>query len=351
MKWYKEKPEVANDLCSSGVENFSLKNMNIRVEELDLTGENFYGYIPLLRAIGAKYRIPLENIVLTSGTSLAIFLACTAILEEGVEVLIEKPAYEPLLSAPRTLGVKIKRFERKFQNNYQISLDEFQSSLSEKTKMVILSNLHNPSGVLLNPPTFHELKSICKKRGITIFVDEVYLDFIDGENGQTSFSADEGILAAASLTKVYGLSGLRCGWILTPSSLQKKMRSIIDHTTVEGVYIGEVIATEAFKLLESIKKKNESRIKKNKAMIKDFISGEKNLSWVEPSGGVVCFPRIETGLSGDLFAEALLKEYDTAVVPGRFFEEPKHFRLGYGIPSDILERSLENISRVLRKYQ
>ena len=133
------------------------------------------------------------------------------------------------------------------------------------------------------------------------------------------------------------------------SELARRLRRIIDYIHVEGVFIAELIGRRMFDKLDEIKKRNRKLIDKNKSLVRDWIADEKGLSWVEPAGGVICFPRIEGVLDGDELAGILRESYDTAVVPGRFFEQPRHFRLSYGGDTGILVEGLENIAKALRK--
>jgi len=332
------------------VESCLWQDLDLNLEDLQIDGEHGYGYEPLLEAIAAKYRVREENVVSTLGASQALFSVCAVLLQPGNEVLIEKPVYEPLLSVPRAFGAKILRFGRKYKQRYEVNFEEFASLLSSRTKLVILTNLHNPSGALLSRPALRKLAAAAEKKKALILVDEIYLEFLDGEEGETSFSLAPNLIVISSLTKVYGLGGLRCGWILAPAQLAERMRKLMDYILVEGVFIGEQISAKVFVQLDSIKAKNKPLIEKNKSMIRDFIQGEERLSWIEPAQGVVCFPRVEAPMNGDNLAELLQEKYDTSVVPGSFFEEPQHFRLGYGLPSSLLAEGLENIRKALREF-
>lgn len=349
MEWAKAKKIKKIDLSKSGVENFSLKELDTQLRDMEITGENVYGYPPLLESIAEKYGVKEENIVSTLGTSHALFVVCAALIEKGDRALIEKPAYEPILAAPKAIEANVSRIDRKFTEKYQFDLDKFESLLSQRTKLVILTNLHNPSGALLNRSFLQELVEITQRRNVYLFLDEIYLDFLEGKEGESAFSLGENVIVASSLTKVYGLGGLRCGWILAPSSLVKRMWNVVDYTNVEGVFIGEQISEKVFSELDSIKVKNKSQIEKNLSLIRNFISNEKKLTWVEPAGGVVCFPRVVAGITGDELAEILINKYETVVVPGSFFEEEEHFRLGFGVSSEVLAAGLEEISLALNE--
>ena len=179
-------------------------------------------------------------------------------------------------------------------------------------------------------------------------IDEIYIEFLDDQHRETSFHAADNIIVTSSLTKVYGLGGLRCGWVFARPPLTKEMRKIIDYTNVEGVYIGEQISARILGQLDSIKKKLMGQMIANRRQVERLIEGEDKLDWVEPAGGVVCFPRVESEGGGDRLAELLYKKHETSVVPGRFFENPQHIRLGFGADPQSLADGLRNIKSTLR---
>jgi hypothetical protein len=350
MEWAKLKPEFKFNLTRSGMPDCRLADFDLDRRELEINGEHSYGYPPLIEGIASRYHVAGRNVMTTNGASEAVFLICASFLEPGDEVLVEKPAYGPLLDVPRFLKAEIKRFERRFEDGYLIDLDHFRSSLSSRTKLVVLTNVHNPSGALLSAQTLKELAGAAAEAGAMVLVDEIYLEFVEGKAGETSFHLADNIIVASSLTKVFGLGGLRCGWIIAPAELIENLKRLVDHVSVEGVFVGEQISALLLAQLDSLKTKNRALIAANLSLVRDFIRVENKLSWVEPAPGIICFPRVEARLDGVQLARILSEKFDTGVVPGHFFEEPKHFRLGFGVSRDILTQGLENIRSVLRNY-
>lgn len=349
MEWFKTKSKVSVDLCSSGVKSLTRKDLDLRWEDLEISGDNFYGYPPLLQAIGERYGVGENNIVSTIGTSQALFLVCAALLEPGDEVLVETPVYEPLLAVPEAFAARVVRLARKYEEGYQFSLEIVERFLSPKTRFILLTNLHNPSGALIPRALLEKVVQTARERDVTVVVDEIYLEFLDDE--PTAFHLADNIIVISSLTKVFGLGDIRCGWVLAQPELAKSMRRIIDSMHVEGVFIGEAIASRAFGRLDEIKRKNREWIRHNRALVRDFISQEDSLSWVEPAEGVVCFPKIENPLvNGDRLADLLRSKHDTAIVPGSFFEQSQHFRLGFGVNTDSVAAGLDNIRKVLKEF-
>jgi aspartate/methionine/tyrosine aminotransferase len=348
MEWVKTQPRAGVDLRLSGVDRYPLKKLDFPFTERELTGPNFYGYIPFLEKTAERYRAGADQVISCLGTSQALFMVCAALVNPGDEVVVEKPAYEPLLSVPRSLGARIVRLDRPFASGYAWDEEGFKKAIGPKTRLVVLTNLHNPSGVYQAPERIRRIAGWAAEKGAWLLVDEVYLDFMEGDKAESAFMLANNIFVVSSLTKVYGLGGIRAGWIISPAEWVPALRRIADHIHVEHVYLSEQIALHALDRLDEIRAITRPRIEKNGALVKSFIQGEEKLSWAEPDGGIVCFPKLEGAEEAGRFCRSLLEQYDTAVVPGLFFESPRHFRLAFGARTDILEKGLDNIARALR---
>ena len=335
------------ELCKSGVEYYPLDRLGIDWNELEISGENYYGYPPLQSAIADRYGISSENVVSTMGASFALYLVCASFLDAGDLVLVEKPAYEPLWAVPGTFQARIERVERHYEQDFRADLQTLEKQLDRKPKLFIMTNLHNPSGTLLESDDLDAVVKLTEERSIPLVMDEIYLDFMDERKRLGAFQRGRHVIVIGSLTKVYGMGDLRCGWILAPAEWAAGMRKIIDSMYVEAPFLIDQIALRAFKLLDGIRNGHRSRTARNLAVIREFIRKEPKLSWVEPRGGVVCFPRIEAGVYGDELADILRREYNTAVVPGSFFDAPRHIRIGFGGPPEVIEGGIRNIGKAL----
>jgi aspartate/methionine/tyrosine aminotransferase len=347
MEWAKLAPPAENNLSRSGVGVPSWEELGIDLREVALYGDHPYGYGPLLEAIAARAGARPGNVVIVAGASQAIFLTAAALLEPGDHVLVERPAYEPLWSVPAVLGAEVARFERRFEDGYAVDLDRLAASFTPRTKLIALTNLHNPSGVLLKRGDIEAVAALAARVGATVFVDEVYLEFFSRPEQRSAYGISDNIIAAGSLPKAYGLAGLRCGWILTPPALAPLFRHVVDHVFVEHVFMAEQIAARVFPRLDALRERHQAIIGPNHARVAAFMAGETRLEWVEPDNGIIAFPRIKGPGSGDDLARRLKEGHATSVVPGSFFEAPRHFRLGFGATPEILERGLAALGLAL----
>jgi aspartate/methionine/tyrosine aminotransferase len=150
----------------------------------------------------------------------------------------------------------------------------------------------------------------------------------------------------SSLTKVYGVSGLRCGWILAQPDLAWKMRRLNDLYSATPVFPGELLSVVAFQDLDFLRERARRIVETDRKLLCDFLKRESRLCAVETSWGTTCFPRLVSG-NTDAFLERLRAEFDTSAVPGRFFEMPGHFRIGMGVNTEMFAEGLNRIVQAL----
>src|SRR6059036_1627995 len=177
MHWAKTRPKVKYDLALSGILNLPFAELDARIEDLDLNGDNSYGYRPLVDALAAHCEVEPESVVtISGGTSMANHLAMAAALEHGDEVLIEKPTYEPLLAVAEYFGAKIRRFPRAFENDFRVDVAEVAKQFTPRTRLIVLTNLHNPSSTPVDEETLGQIGELAGSVGARVLVDEVYLE-------------------------------------------------------------------------------------------------------------------------------------------------------------------------------
>ena len=176
MRWAKEHAAARYNLANSGLLGCSTADLDPEPGDVQVNGATRDGYPPLLEVIAAQYGVSSDQVVTAPGTSGANFLAFAALIEPGDEVLVERPTYEPILAALGFLGARIQRFERRFENGYRLDLDEIRSRITDRTRLVVLANPHNPSGVLLPQDEMAELAQISERAGARLLIDEVYRD-------------------------------------------------------------------------------------------------------------------------------------------------------------------------------
>src|SRR5882672_10886252 len=319
MQWSKTQSRARFNLATSGVASFPLRELPIDLKELEINGDDSYGYAPLQQAIAAHHGVDPDCVVESAGTSMANHLAMAAIIEPGDEVLIEHPAYGPILDVAYYLQANVRRFQRAEENGWAIDPKEVRRNITPKTRLIVITNLHNPTSALTSEAVLREIGDIARSIGALVLVDEVYLDAVYENTPRTSFHLGPEFVVTSSLTKVYGVSGLRCGWILAQPDLAWKMRRLNDLYSATPVYPGELLSVVAFHHLHLLRERARRIVEADRKLLRDFLAEQPGVSAVETEWGTTSFVRF---LNGDAssFLERLRSEFDTSAVPGRFLE-------------------------------
>jgi aspartate/methionine/tyrosine aminotransferase len=335
------------NLATSGMASFPLAELGVSTEQLEINGSTIYGYEPLNRAIASRYRAPVECVVAAAGTSMANYLALAASCDPGDEMLIEQPTYSLLLDTAQYLGIDIKRFRRS-PDNFDIDVDDLERNLSKRTKLIVICNLHNPSGALTPESTLRKIGELAKTVGARVLVDEVYLEMLWQSEPKSAFHIDpEVFISTNSLTKAYGLSGLRCGWVLTTPESAERMWHLNDLHASTPVHVSELLSIIAFQRLDQIAAKQKSMLDENRQLLREFLESQDQLEYFWPEYGTVVFPRLKSG-SAQEFCNRLRQDYDLSVVPGSFFESPDRIRIGVGAPTESVRSALAQLAKALK---
>src|ERR1700722_2346808 len=159
MPWAKRHSHAKYNLATSGVAHWKLRDLPIKIEDLEISGPSFYGFEPLQNALAKHTGVPSNRIVAATGTSMANYLAMAAVLKPGDEVLIEHPTYELITDVALEIGAQIRRFKRSTEAFF-IDLRSIKAALSPATKLIVVSNLHNPTSALTDESTLKELGTL-----------------------------------------------------------------------------------------------------------------------------------------------------------------------------------------------
>ena len=346
IEWAKLRSKARYNLAMSDVVHFPLADLHPQFADLELSGADGYGYQPLLQKLSAKSGVPVECIVQAQGTSMANHLAMAALVEPGDEVLIEEPTYGAILATAEYLGAKIRRFPRKFESGFQLDPRELERSISARTRLIVITNLHNPSGVRTADSKLRMVGEIARSMGAHVLVDEVYLEACFDSPWQTAYLLGPNFVTTSSLTKAYGLTGLRCGWIFAAKPLAERMWRLNDLFGVMTPHPIELLSVLALEHLPEIIARSKQLLATNRALLKEFFKSRRELLAIWPEAGTIAFPQLASG-HAEAFCQLLREKYETSVVPGRFFEMPEHFRVGVGGKTEDVREGLARIGAAL----
>ncbi len=351
IEFSKLRSDARFNLATSGVASYPLRELPLSLEDLDPNGDSPYGYPPLTERLAAKCGVSAECVVAANGTSMANHLAMAAVLEPGDEVLIEKPTYEPLLNLASYLGAVVRRFPRDVGGDFGIDPSYVESRLTPATRLIVLTNLHNPTGLAVEESALRNIGEMARQANARVLVDEVYLEMDFRRTLSSAFGLDpETFIVTSSLTKAYGLGPLRCGWILAEPHLAHRIWRLNDLFGVSPAHPAERLSVMALDHLGQIARRSQILLQSNRVRTRAFLQSRQDLETMWPPFGTIVAPRLKRKSRQEdverLF-QILRDQYETSIVPGRFFEMPEHFRLGMGGPTEVLKEGLKRLEMAL----
>ena len=345
MEWVKTESQAAFNLANSGVKNYSLAGLHADFNSMSLCGPGAYGYTPLIEAIAAKCGVDEACVVTAQGASGANHLAMAALIEPGDDVLMERPAYPLLWETATYLGGNVNYFDRPAEAKFALHVDLLERAMTPRTRLIVITNLHNPSCAYTDEATLRRVGQIARSVGARVLVDEVYLDLLFESAPATSYKLGREFVVTNSLTKVYGLSGLRCGWILAEPDLAQRIYRLNDLFGVNNPYVTDQLGCIALGRLNEIGQWAKELLDTNRALANEFVEATPELDCEQLKVGTVLFPRIDFPVQE--FCRLLRGRYETVVTPGHFFGSPERIRIGIGGETSLLSEGLARVHDAL----
>lgn len=353
LEWMKDHfGRYKFDLANPAVRPLRPADLGLTPKDLEFTGQNYHGHPELLKAIADRFSVSPANVVLTDGASMAIALVSFALFDPGTQLLLEAPNYEPLYRLPLSLGADVRMLDRPYEKGFQIDLESLQRRISRSTRAVWLTNLHNPSGVKTDTEKLRAICQVARAHGATVVASEVFRDFVfEGEPPVPAFKLDRGAVSIGSLSKLFGMDGLRVGWVLCHEDLARKLSSIRNHLSVTGSYLCEQVTLFAFRQLDKLIARTRGIVSENLPVLREFVASRDDIEWVPPDGGTIAFLKLRHGVPSWDFVRFLHEKYDTLVVPGDFFWAKGHLRVGFGGDTQNLKEGLRVLGSALTEWR
>jgi len=310
-------------------------------KNFDLGSNAQYGAHELKETLSVIYNCTTDNIVTTTGASEANFLVFSSLLSQGDEFLIEQPGYQPMWLTPEMLGARRINWPRKFENMFRVDSETLSSLIAEKTKLVVITNLHNPSGVLASQKTIKTIAKIAEEHGAYVLVDEIFLD--GSFTSQPSCFGMPNVIVTSSATKIYGLGGLHTGWIIAPQEIAMQCQTLKAHSTGAASYTSEIMTANILsKAQADLKNRFQKRAKTNLDLLRKWMNHHKEwFEWIEPDGGIVCFPKYIMDIPSVKLCKYLFETQKILINPGTYFNQEGFIRLSYGCNELSLQNALD----------
>lgn len=303
-------------------------------------------------ALSKRYGVANENILCTTGATGGLTLLYRTFLKPGDRVLVESPGFDIFWSFAVPRGAGVDSFERRAPD-FSIDADEIAAKIRPETRLIVISNLHNPSGVLLADEDIVRLAQVAEAHNVIVVVDEVYRDYAGPGVSQLGASLHPNIVSISSLTKIYGLSTLRCGWVMGDKDIIDNVRHVYNQYEFHTSKLTHALAANLLLDSGEFDRYTNDIIKNARPAAERMLSGMKADGLIDltmPDHGCICFPRAIGVTNTQHLSEWLIQHYSLYIVPGECFDAPGHFRIGFALPPDKLERGLERLSDGLANY-
>ena len=294
-----------------------------------------------------------DDVLVTAGAAQALFIIATSLLDKGDHLVVVRPNYATNIETPRAIEADISFLDLTFEDGFRIDPEKLMALVTPRTKYVSVTVPHNPTGVMMAAADLRSLVGRVESAGCRLLVDETYREMTFGELLPVAATLSERAISVSSLSKTYGIPGIRTGWLVCrDKELMRTFLAAKEQIGICGSVVDEEIAALAFAQREAWLAELRPFIAERLSVVRDWIAGEEFMEWVEPGGGVVCFPRIrpEAPVDIDEFYRVLGEVHGTYVGPGHWFEQDRrHMRIGYAWPSaEELEGGLAAISGSVR---
>ena len=356
----KESPELNHpvikyNLAESGVTSMILKDLHLELDDLALVYGHHIGKTELRELIAAdSEKLRPEHVLTTVGASSALFMVAMSMLQRGDHIVVAFPNYVTNFDTPRTIGCEVDYFHLRFANQFKIDIEELAARIGPETRLVSLTCPHNPTGTMMTESELRQVIDLVEAKDCYLLYDETYREMSFGPELPIAASLSPRAISVSSLSKTYGLPGIRMGWVICQDKLlMETLLAAKEQIFITNSVVDEEIAYRVLREKANHLEKIRAHIDTNFRVMQEWMSQQDALEWLEPGGGVVCFPRIKADVPVDIdaFYHVLNEKYDTFVGPGHWFEvDRRHMRIGFGYADqNALREGLDNITRAVQE--
>lgn len=303
----------------------------------------------LRRTIAATYsKASADDLLVTNGSSEAIFVTLWSFLKRGAEVVVMLPNYMQVWGLAKMMQAKVKPFWlREEAGQWAVNLRALRKIVRRRTKLIAICNPNNPTGAVLDEEAVEGICEVAKQAGAWVLSDEVYHGAeLSGLETPTFWGKYDKVIVTNGLSKAYGLPGLRVGWALTSKELATKLWSYHDYTTIGPSALSDYIARKALQpeMRAKILGRTREILRSNLPLLTSWVDKQHDyLSFIPPKAGAIAYMKYFLKINSTRLAERLLREKSTLIVPGDQFGMDHYLRIGYGCER---ERLLSGLGRV-----
>lgn len=290
-----------------------------------------------------------ENILVTTGAIEANFLLFNVLLDAGDHVIAPYPAYQQLYSVPRAIGCDVSLWKVTPENDFRYDLDALKKLVTPKTRLIIVNTPHNPTGAMVSEDELRQIYALAESVGAMVMCDEAYrwitIPGGDAFAPPICTFGPRGI-SVGTISKPFGLPGLRSGWMVAPKDVIAKCWAMRDYVSLSPGKFNDKIAALAFKHREKIVERNTSIIRKNLDAANDWVAAHADiLSWKAPRGGLLALLKYNLNMTSRQLADLLATKYSVMLAPGSAFGYENYLRIGIGQNPEVFKAGLDAASQ------
>ena len=354
---------VAYNLTESGVHPVTLREMlddPAMIEELLDTELNYVqsnGVLELREQIAALYPgATPDNVLVTVGCAEANFISLQTLLSPGDEIAVMLPNYMQIWGIAHNYGMQVKEFHLKEDLDWAPDLDELQQVVSKRTKLIAVCNPSNPTGRILTEAEMDAIVEAAERAGAWLLADEVYSGAERVTDTQTPsfWGRYDKVLAMGSLSKAYGLPGLRIGWVVAPVDTMDEIWARHEYTTIGTTMLANKLATIALspQMRPRLIQRTRDYIRRGFPILEGWLEGHEGIfTLVPPQAAAIAFVRYHLDINSTELVQRLIHEKSVYVVPGDHFGLDHFLRISYGLPHDYLNAALDRIHELIVELQ
>lgn len=344
---------IRYNLTESSVADLSLADIGILDGAIKLAYTDHKGKPALRKLLADQYKnIQADNVLLTCGAAAALFILNTSLLTPNDHLIVVQPNYATNIEVPKAIGCGISFINLLLENNWKLDVNAIANAITPSTKLISITSPHNPTGMVVNEEELRRLIALAEEKNIYLLVDETYRDICFDTPYPIAAGISDKVVSISSVSKAYGLPGIRIGWVITKDEeLFKKLLAAKEMMYITNSVLDEEVCFSFLQRKEFWKTTINMQAVENLNILAGWLEKETRLEYVLPKGGVVCFPAIKENIHINLedFYRLLFSKYGTMVGPGHWFNMPDRFmRIGFAwIDKETLAAGLENISKCL----
>ena len=345
---------VRHDLSESGVQPLTLGEaramLGVDTDALRLGYAEGRGREATRAAIAATHPgATAEDVLVTTGTSEANFLAVTTLVEKGDDVVVVLPNYMQVHGLARGIGASVREVWLHEDEGWRLDLDRLRGAMTAKTKLICLCTPNNPTGQILSAAELDGVVEIARGAGAWVLSDEVYRGAEhDGIESPSAWGRYEKVIVTGGLSKAYALPGLRIGWIVAPPDRIAAAWAQKDYTTITVSTISEALAEAALAHRAELLARTRAILNERWPVLETWARAHGGrLHWTRPRCGAICFFGYSYPIDSQPFVDRLINERSTMVVPGSQFLTERHLRIGFGGSVTTLRAGLAEVDGLI----